>query len=377
MALQGTLDTFALPDVLRLLASTRKTGQLSVATDRGAGTLWLAEGELTTARLGTDRELPAVDVLFELLRSDGGSFEFDTEQDGPATASHQELEPVLGEAERMLHEWHDIVAVVPSMRSQLTLAFEIDQDCVTIERDEWRQLAMIGGGSTVEALGEHLGLGELSAARAVKALVEAGLVTVGGEVAPAEPQAVVDPPFEDLAPEEPEPLTVEQAPPASEWQAAELAEPVPPPPVWVPSESFAPVPDAAEALVDEDAAGFPAEPAFASDLPEPLPGGEPLDRFAVFGASPEPGLAAPATVPPPPPLPVRQPAVPSTGPTDLPEDLVALSPDAARAVAAVMDQQGVPAANGQSAVEEAPVEGANGETSNRGLLLRLLGPNRD
>lgn len=373
MALQGTLDTFALPDVLRLLASTRKTGQLSVATDRGAGTLWLAEGELTTARLGDERELPAVDVLFELLRGEGGSFEFDTEQDGPASAFRQELEPVLGEAERMLHEWHDIVAVVPSMRSQLSLAPEIDQDCVTIERDEWRQLAMIGGESTVEALGEHLGLGELSAARAVKALVEAGLVTVGDEVSSTEEQAVVDPPAEEQAAEEPEPVVAEQAPPAGEWQAAEP----PPPPVWEPSESFALVADPPEDLVGDDTREIPAEAALASDLPEPLPGGEPLDRFAVFGASPEPATAASVVVPPPPPLPVREPAVPSAGPGELPEDLVALSPDAARAVAAVMDQQGVSAANGQAPAEESPVEGANGETSNRGLLLRLLGPNRD
>ena len=35
VALQGTLDTFALPDVLRLLASTQKVGRLRVIGDGG------------------------------------------------------------------------------------------------------------------------------------------------------------------------------------------------------------------------------------------------------------------------------------------------------------------------------------------------------
>ena len=43
LALQGTLDTFSLPDVLRLLATTSKTGRLRIDGDRGLGSVWLAE----------------------------------------------------------------------------------------------------------------------------------------------------------------------------------------------------------------------------------------------------------------------------------------------------------------------------------------------
>ncbi len=35
MSLQGSLDTFALPDVLALLATTRKSGELHIAGSRG------------------------------------------------------------------------------------------------------------------------------------------------------------------------------------------------------------------------------------------------------------------------------------------------------------------------------------------------------
>src|SRR3954452_4303257 len=46
VALQGTLDTFALPDVLRLLASTKKTGRLHLTGNRGDGSVWVDTGDV-------------------------------------------------------------------------------------------------------------------------------------------------------------------------------------------------------------------------------------------------------------------------------------------------------------------------------------------
>ncbi len=75
MALQGTLDTFALPDVLRLLAATTKTGRLQITGDRGTGEVWLDHGSVVG---GTAQALTptTADVVFELLRQGQGSFEF-------------------------------------------------------------------------------------------------------------------------------------------------------------------------------------------------------------------------------------------------------------------------------------------------------------
>src|SRR5919106_1274303 len=49
LALQGTLDTFSLPDVLRLLATTAKTGRLRIDGDRGQGSVWLRDGSIVDA----------------------------------------------------------------------------------------------------------------------------------------------------------------------------------------------------------------------------------------------------------------------------------------------------------------------------------------
>jgi len=73
VALQGTLDTFALADLVRLLATTSKTGELAIDGDRGPGRLWFADGQLVGGEPTAD---DLVDVVFALLREQEGDFAF-------------------------------------------------------------------------------------------------------------------------------------------------------------------------------------------------------------------------------------------------------------------------------------------------------------
>ena len=80
VALQGTLDTFALPDVLRLLAATKKTGRLRITGGRGTGSVWVSSGEVEAIEAThAPHASEAVDALFELLRFEEGAFTFDAE----------------------------------------------------------------------------------------------------------------------------------------------------------------------------------------------------------------------------------------------------------------------------------------------------------
>ncbi len=80
VALQGTLDTFALPDVLRLLAATKKTGPLRLTGGRGTGSVWVTAGEVSAIEAThAPHASEPVDALFELLRFQDGAFTFDAE----------------------------------------------------------------------------------------------------------------------------------------------------------------------------------------------------------------------------------------------------------------------------------------------------------
>lgn len=180
MALQGTLDTFALPDVLRLLASTNKSGRLAVEGDHGSGEVWLEGGAVVGAWApGAGADAAPTAVVFELLRNKSGSFSFEPGATSPAPTAALAVEGVLAQAEADLEEWRAIEAVVPSLGSWVTMTAELAGADVTVDADQWRVLACIGGGATVAAIGDALDLGEVAACRGVKELVELSLVDLG------------------------------------------------------------------------------------------------------------------------------------------------------------------------------------------------------
>jgi len=192
VSLQGSLDTFALPDVLVLLAGTKKSGELHIAGSRVSspgrppeieGRLWMDDGLLIGCDVPRASEIG--DGVFELLRLVEGTFSFGN--GSPVSPRRAlEVETVLAEAQTRLAEWREIERVVPSLASWLELAPEPPTAHVSLRGDQWRLIAVVGGGCPVSGAVERLGLGEMPACRVVKELVESGLVRIGEPAASAE-----------------------------------------------------------------------------------------------------------------------------------------------------------------------------------------------
>ena len=68
---------------------------------------------------------------------------------------------------------------MPSLAHQVTLAADLSADEVTIDADRWRSVVAVASGRTVGELASELGLTELGVSRAVRDLVELGVVDVG------------------------------------------------------------------------------------------------------------------------------------------------------------------------------------------------------
>jgi hypothetical protein len=246
VALQGTIETFALPDVLRLLASTKKTGRLQLDGSRGSGSIWVETGTIVGGEAsGAPHATGSDEVLFEMLRFKEGDFVFDAETDIQMKHSPLEVEPALETAEKMLDEWKAIEAVVPSLDHQVALAPEIKGDEITITGERWKTIVAVAGGATVASLGNTLELGELPVSRNVKELVEMGLLTIDepgrGGGAPA--------------------ATKESAPAAAAEEEAPVISLTPPPPAAADEED---VFDPNALVIDEPALGSDA-PSASSD----------------------------------------------------------------------------------------------------------------
>jgi hypothetical protein len=313
VALQGTIETFALPDVLRLLASTKKSGELRLTGDRGAGSVWVASGEIVKSEAaGAPHAQGPVDVLFEMLRFSQGEFVFD-EGDPADGGTPTEVEGTLADAEKLLEEWREIESVVPSGSAWVALASKLPADEVSIDKETWKAIVTVGGGATVDQLGAKLELGELPVARLVKDLTERSLVDIGDAPGGAD----VAPPASDPVPAAVAPAAQPDSAPAREPLAAA-------------SDRFDP-----KGLVIEEPSPSSAPPAAAS-APAPL-------EEAIADASP--GEAA-----------------------EIARQLANLSPKAARAVAAAAKATTEEERNAALAeVEEGD------DQINRELLLKFLG----
>lgn len=176
MALQGTLDTFSVPDVLRLLASTRKRGRLLLHGTRGEGSVWLDDGRVVDVTVPAAPDVAMADALFEILRAADGAFAFEAGLAAPdGAAEGRDVEALLAEVEERVAEWHEIEALVPSLGAFVALNPALAGGPVTIDADTWKAVVAIAGGATVAELAGDLDLTEVAACRAVRDLIDLGI----------------------------------------------------------------------------------------------------------------------------------------------------------------------------------------------------------
>jgi hypothetical protein len=176
VSLTGSLETFSLPDVLALLASSAKTGELSVEGERARGRLWVAKGKLVGHDVARAGEL--VDALFELLRLPSGTFSFEADREASEPRQPVEVAGVLDAAKGRLDEWRGIEKVVPSLEATVRMAPTAPGPEVLVRAEQWQLLVAAGSGRSVISIMEETGLGEFDCCKAVRELAEAQMVQV-------------------------------------------------------------------------------------------------------------------------------------------------------------------------------------------------------
>ena len=227
--LQGTLNDFTLADVFSLLALTKKTGALGVSSEATDGRVYFREGliclalsdakrvplgarlvsaglvdadqvratldqhtgepvAVTEALLASgaveDRVLGVflreqiVDAVFELMRLEKGSFNFDAAAPALSRGVGLSVVDVVGEATRRLDEWQAIHQRIASPTAVLAMvpSAASGREGVALAAEQWELLALIDGRRTVSDVVELTGRGEFATCRVLGDLVESGLI---------------------------------------------------------------------------------------------------------------------------------------------------------------------------------------------------------
>jgi Domain of unknown function (DUF4388) len=176
-SLVGSLSAFSLSDVLSLLAATAQTGELQVVSEAMDGKVWLVDGELSNASVGSATTIGQ--AVFELACIVEGWFYFTV---GPMSSSGQPPVPVaavLHEVGPQVEEWREIRQVVP-LEAVVNLAPNPPGQDVQIRTDQWRALTTVGSsGLSVTQVLERIGGDQMVGLRTLRDLHTAGLIVMG------------------------------------------------------------------------------------------------------------------------------------------------------------------------------------------------------
>jgi hypothetical protein len=191
--LQGTLDTLPLPELLGLLSNSHKTGALWLDAANSSAVLYLVEGRCSAAE-SSDAGDPVqdhdallarvIDVCFGVERADEGKFRFGAEEPAWSCDDPVDLDVAVEELGRLVAEWRDIQAVIPSLDCRMRLVDDLGVDELTLDRERWQLVVAIDGRRSVRDLVRKTNRPVLDVCHTILSLVDAGAVNVGAPPAP-------------------------------------------------------------------------------------------------------------------------------------------------------------------------------------------------
>ena len=218
--LNGSLDTIALPDVLRLVATSGKSGLLRVEEASPSGRIFIVDGRVAFATTrnhddpiddllhmeyradyvgsADDRriidltelldsnpeafhrflEQMVIEALSRLLRVDEGQFRFDIDVRSRWEIPHSfDVEEIINQAKARAEAWTRIFEIVPSATEPFRMAPRLDEvEEIALGSRDWALLAATGSSTTIRDISQELKIFEFAAAKKVAELAERGLI---------------------------------------------------------------------------------------------------------------------------------------------------------------------------------------------------------
>lgn len=185
--LNGNLDAFGLPEVLKFVSAGKVTGRIEITREEVGGDLSIDQGKFVAARLAED-EAPttvdeALDVAVLLFDGSGGSFEVVQEEwvGGPLNLNADEL---IKAVNKRREEWAEVVSVLGSLEDPMLLANDLAKgtETVTISATQWGLLCLVDGKRSVQDLARDAGSSVYHTARELAELFQRGMIARGDRV---------------------------------------------------------------------------------------------------------------------------------------------------------------------------------------------------
>lgn len=190
--LNGSLEPFALTDVLHLMSASKVSGRLDVRRSGRAASFMLQGGVVLGVAPeggGVLDEDGSIDLALEILDGSGGTFAVEPGPPGSGPV-HLGVDELLERVSARRGEWKEVSEAIGSLDRALRLASAIGSDVVTVSAEEWRLLAAVAAGRSAREVARTRGTKAYETACGLAALARKGLVESDPDAPPAAaPQA--------------------------------------------------------------------------------------------------------------------------------------------------------------------------------------------
>ncbi len=175
MAFQGSLAELPLPDILQLVAVSGKTGRFEIKNERDTGKIYLSDGQIVHALLGT---LEGEEAVYELAIWTEGDFVFTPDDESVPTTISKSNTSLLMEAARRIDEWKVLSKRVPSTRLVPVFTEDGGGATITLSPAEWSVIRKTDERRSIEDIAHAVGTSAFEAAKVVYGLITSGLLAL-------------------------------------------------------------------------------------------------------------------------------------------------------------------------------------------------------
>jgi hypothetical protein len=173
MSFQGSIQELPVPDIIQLVSVSGKTGMFMLVRGSERGYIFLRNGRIVHAELGS---VSGEEAVYALAIWSTGDFQFTPGKETDKVTIDKTNTSLLMEAARRLDEWKVLGRKIPGVDAIPVLKSRDQGAPVTLSPPEWNTVIRIDGRKTVEEVARASGSNSFDTAKVIYGLVTADLV---------------------------------------------------------------------------------------------------------------------------------------------------------------------------------------------------------